>query len=209
MADNESRTAGDDVSATKRQWQRYLAFLEDYSDPNPDAEGPRIEITTEVPDVERIERHNLGYLESRGLPPEWKDVGIVHESAFQMLVMDPVRFPDERLGTYLRLVSKPRPETLSLCCPSSRTPSCSSAIFRHGVRDWCLEVPRGSTIPGRTDEETARVELLEEIGARPPRTFIWSATCTSTRASARASASSITPSCWTSDRRGPAKASTA
>ena len=37
--------------------------------------------------------------------------------------------------------------------------------FRHGVRDWCLEVPRGSTIPGRTDEETARVELLEEIGA--------------------------------------------
>jgi len=39
--------------------------------------------------------------------------------------------------------------------------------YRHPVGDYCLEVPAGGLLPGLTPEETARRELLGEIGGQP------------------------------------------
>jgi ADP-ribose pyrophosphatase len=36
--------------------------------------------------------------------------------------------------------------------------------YRYAVDDWCWEVPAGSVKPGQSLEETAREELLEEVG---------------------------------------------
>lgn len=36
--------------------------------------------------------------------------------------------------------------------------------YRYTVDNWCWEVPAGSVKPGRSLEETAREELLEEVG---------------------------------------------
>lgn len=36
--------------------------------------------------------------------------------------------------------------------------------YRYAVDDWCYEVPAGGLTPGLPPEETARRELLEEIG---------------------------------------------
>ncbi|MDR1657413.1 MAG: NUDIX hydrolase [Deltaproteobacteria bacterium] len=36
--------------------------------------------------------------------------------------------------------------------------------FRHGSRDFCLEIPGGVVEPGQSLEETARRELMEETG---------------------------------------------
>ncbi|MCI0399162.1 MAG: NUDIX hydrolase [Chloroflexi bacterium] len=36
--------------------------------------------------------------------------------------------------------------------------------YRYTVDDWCLEIPAGGLKPGQSLEETARAELLEEVG---------------------------------------------
>jgi ADP-ribose pyrophosphatase len=36
--------------------------------------------------------------------------------------------------------------------------------YRYTIDDWCWEIPAGSVENGRTLEETARLELLEEVG---------------------------------------------
>lgn len=41
--------------------------------------------------------------------------------------------------------------------------------FRHAVRRWMLEIPRGGIEPGQSPEDAARAELLEEIGGRVRR----------------------------------------
>jgi ADP-ribose pyrophosphatase len=38
--------------------------------------------------------------------------------------------------------------------------------YRYAVDDWCYEVPAGGLSEGLTPEETARQELLEEIGGQ-------------------------------------------
>jgi ADP-ribose pyrophosphatase len=38
-------------------------------------------------------------------------------------------------------------------------------IFRHGLRDWLLEIPRGACDVGESPELAAHRELREEIGA--------------------------------------------
>jgi ADP-ribose pyrophosphatase len=39
--------------------------------------------------------------------------------------------------------------------------------YRHPVGEHCLEVPAGGLLPGLGPEETARRELLEEVGGQP------------------------------------------
>ena len=41
-------------------------------------------------------------------------------------------------------------------------------VFRHGLRDWSLEFPRGACDAGETPEAGVRRELAEEIGAQAP-----------------------------------------
>ena len=36
--------------------------------------------------------------------------------------------------------------------------------YRYTVDDWCIEIPAGSIKPGQSPEESAREELLEEVG---------------------------------------------
>ncbi len=36
--------------------------------------------------------------------------------------------------------------------------------YRYTVDDWCWEIPAGSVEPGKTPEDAARAELLEEVG---------------------------------------------
>ena len=45
--------------------------------------------------------------------------------------------------------------------------------YRHGIRGWCVEVPKGGVEPGEDPEEAARRELLEETGyAAGPLQFV-------------------------------------
>jgi ADP-ribose pyrophosphatase len=92
-------------------------------------------------------------------------LGVVYSDAYIRLVRDPVRFPDGRLGTYLRILN------------TSETPSGAVLPFlegrivllenyRHATRSWRLEIPRGFGTDGLNARENALKELKEEISAQ-------------------------------------------
>jgi ADP-ribose pyrophosphatase len=81
-----------------------------------------------------------------------------------MLVLrDPVRFPDGSLGLYNRII-----EGRSVAAiPLLGDKVVLLRIFRHGMRSWSLEFPRGGCDRNETPEAAIRREITEEIGTAP------------------------------------------
>lgn len=98
-------------------------------------------------------------------PPEWRETGVMYQDAFISLLKDPVRFPDGRFGTYVRVASPPhRPDSASVL-PILNGKFVLIQHYRHPTRRFHWELPGGYGEPGATPEETARTELREELGA--------------------------------------------
>ncbi|MFG2243708.1 NUDIX hydrolase [Spirillospora sp. NPDC048823] len=74
-----------------------------------------------------------------------------------------MRFPDGRIGAYLRVVHANRQAGAAVLATCDGR-AVLMRHFRHATREWHWEIPRGSPEPGETPEQTARRELEEEIG---------------------------------------------
>lgn len=127
-----------------------------------------VEILDDPAQVAAAERAEADALRARNLPSEWSRTGIVHQDAYLTLLRDPVRFPDGRLGTYLRSVYHGGGSGVVLL------PVLDGAVvliehFRHATRRWHLEAPRGFGEAGVPADEQAARELREELGAVPVR----------------------------------------
>ena len=109
----------------------------------------------------------------RGSPagdrPEWSSVGIAYEDRYIMVVRDAVRFPDGRLGTYQRTLSKPWPVAGVAVLPILDGKILLIRHFRHATRSFSWEAPRGFIDGTESCEQAAERELREEIGARELR----------------------------------------
>ena len=112
-----------------------------------------IEIITDEAIISEIE-HNLN-----------TTVGILHEDPYIMLIRDAVRFPDGELGTYIRVYHRNTGGVSILVLCEDKVLLLKH--FRHSLRNWLWETPRGFGEPGQTIEENAVRELYEEIGVRP------------------------------------------
>lgn len=106
-------------------------------------------------------------LRNRGLPPEWANVGIVLKDPWIYVLRDAVEFPDGSRRTHARVVNRGGNGAAAL--PLLEGKIVLVRHFRHAVRDWLLEIPRGGIEPGSTAEDTARRETEEELGARVSR----------------------------------------
>ncbi|MEU7908531.1 NUDIX hydrolase [Actinoplanes sp. NPDC049118] len=103
-------------------------------------------------------------LRAQGKPEEYGDIGVIYEDAYVIALRDAVRRRDGSLGPYIRvipLVNAVGAAILPLL-PDGRT--VLTRHFRHGLRDWHWEIPRGFADPGEDGPATAARELLEEIG---------------------------------------------
>lgn len=101
-----------------------------------------------------------------GLPSEYGDTGVVYQDDYLILVRDAVRFRDGRLGSYIRLV----PATSgggAVVLPLMGERALLVRHFRHAIRSWLWEVPRGFADPGEAAERTAGRELEEELRLTP------------------------------------------
>ncbi|WP_093840099.1 NUDIX hydrolase [Streptomyces aidingensis] len=98
-------------------------------------------------------------------PPPVGPVGVVYADPYIRVLRDPVRFPDGRNGTYIRIL------------PTAESPGCAVLPlldgrivllenFRHATRSWELEIPRGFGTDGLSGQENALKELREELSAR-------------------------------------------
>lgn len=115
-----------------------------------------IEILTRSQDVEAA---------AAAIETTTDQLGVVYADRYITVVRDPVRFPDGRLGGYVRVfTTSGRPGAVIL-------PLLGDAIvlvehYRHATRAWHLEAPRGFGDP-EAAVDTATRELGEEIGAAP------------------------------------------
>jgi ADP-ribose pyrophosphatase len=121
-----------------------------------------IRILTEDDDVERACREAARFRAAHGLSTADLRAGLLAHDPYMTVVRDAVRFPDGSLGLYNRIIETAPVAVLPLL---DGRPVLMK-VFRHGLRDWSFEFPRGACDAGEGPDAGARRELHEEIGAR-------------------------------------------
>jgi ADP-ribose pyrophosphatase len=126
---------------------------------NGDASG--IEVLTSPDAIRAAQESARDIRQKRGLDVSDLRVGVLASDPYMLILRDAVRFVDGSLGLYNRIVEVPSVAVLPLL---DGRPVLIK-IFRHGLRDWCWEFPRGGRDRGEPSEASVRRELREEIGA--------------------------------------------
>ena len=120
-----------------------------------------ITILTADADVDRACEEAQRYRAAHGLSVTDLRAGLLARDAYMTIVRDAVRFPDGSLGLYNRIIET---EAVAVLPLMAGRPVMMS-VFRHGLRNWSLEFPRGGCDEGEAPEGCAVRELKEEIGA--------------------------------------------
>ncbi|MFE9388731.1 NUDIX hydrolase [Streptomyces sp. NPDC006784] len=121
----------------------------------------------EQPDLFRNEEGPgaIDIVDPRQAPEDLGTLGLVYQDPYIRLLRDPVRFPDGRLGTYLRILSTANsPGAAILPVLDDRVLLMEN--YRHAIRGWTLEIPRGFGAEGLTAKGNALKELDEELSAQ-------------------------------------------
>jgi len=92
-------------------------------------------------------------------------LGVIFDSPYYTILRDAVRRPDGSYGGYIRVFNAPdRPEGVWIL-PTIGEDIVLTREFRHPVRGWRWQIPRGFCDAGETGEQAARRELQEELNA--------------------------------------------
>jgi ADP-ribose pyrophosphatase len=115
--------------------------------------------------IREVEAEAAQRLEAQGLTAQWAQVGIAYQDQYIIILRDAVRFPDGSSGTCTRFGSQMESASGVAILPVYQGHILLIRHFRHETRTWHLEIPAGFGIKGFSNEENARRELGEEIGA--------------------------------------------
>lgn len=148
--------------------QRLARYL-DFARARPelfDNAGAAVRVLLDPADIAAVERAMLDRLLAMGQAPEdaarQATVGIVFEDPWIFVLRDAVEFPDGSRRTHTRTLNRLGDGAAVLPLLDGRI--VLTRQFRHAVRDYVLEIPRGGIERGQTPEAAARAELREEIG---------------------------------------------
>jgi len=96
-----------------------------------------------------------------------RNVGILHQDKYWIWVNDPVQFPNGKIGVFGRVITKSSFKDAAGCAVVPYCKNGSIAFncnFRHATRSWELEIPRGISEEGEDPENSAKREVMEELG---------------------------------------------
>lgn len=92
-------------------------------------------------------------------------LGVLFDSPYYTILRDAVQRPDGSYGGYIRVFNAPhRPEGVWML-PVFGEDVVLTREFRHPVRGWRWQIPRGFCDEGESGEDAARRELREEMNA--------------------------------------------
>jgi len=123
-----------------------------------------VRILLEPAEIAEVESAVARDLQQRGLPAEGAEVGVVLSDPWFYVLRDAVEFPDGARRMHARAVNRLGNGVATL--PLLDGNIVLARHFRHAVRRWLLEIPRGAIESGQSAEDTARAEIEEEIGGR-------------------------------------------
>jgi ADP-ribose diphosphatase len=144
---------------------RYQRLRREYPQRFVNPEGDIYRILFEPGDIARAQTEACSTREREGLTVDDLRVGVLAADPYLLLMREAVRFADGRYGLYTRLLVPSGAAIL----PVLGDRLVLIDRFRHGVRTWVLEAPRGSFSGTEPEDAQARRELFEEIGAHADR----------------------------------------
>ena len=130
-----------------------------------------IEVASTKGEIQRIQKLckqrfiRMGYSDSDA--EKSARIGVIAEDHYWLWVRDAVIFPGGIPGTYNRIIWKsgltgPQGVAIFPVLPNKKV--LLNINFRHAIRSWELELPRGARNEGELAEQTAMRELKEETG---------------------------------------------
>lgn len=122
-----------------------------------------VDVLTSREDIAAAQAEAKAYRGARGMKDWDTRVGILAEDPYMLVLRDAVRFPDGTLGLYNRIVETNAVAVL----PVLDGKPVLIRVYRHGLRDWSWEFPRGGYEPGETPQQGALREVTEETGGVP------------------------------------------
>jgi ADP-ribose pyrophosphatase len=129
------------------------------------ADSP-IKLITDGKRIHDWQENRRAELSTEGKPIEWADIGVVLYDPYIVVIRDLVEFPGGRVGGYFRVIGRADlnggQAVVMLCEKGDKYLLLHQ--YRHPVRAWSYEVPRGFGEEGMTAEEQARIEVFEEVG---------------------------------------------
>jgi ADP-ribose pyrophosphatase len=140
--------------------QRYFRLMRDRPDLFASRPGEAIEVLTQPDEIKAAQESARRARLMQNLDVSDLRVGVLATDPYMTMLRDAVRFSDGSLGLYNRIVEI----TCVAVLPLLDGRPVIVRIFRHAMRDWTLEFPRGGRDPGEPPEQTVRRELSEEIG---------------------------------------------
>ena len=126
-----------------------------------------VRILLDPVDIARVEDTAARELEANTHSAEGAEVGIVLRDPWFFVLRDAVEFPDGARRTHARTINRLGHGAAALPMLGGRI--VLARHFRHAVRRWLLEIPRGAIESGQSAEDTVRAEIREEIGGRVQR----------------------------------------
>ena len=108
-----------------------------------------------------------------GQPPEWAKIGLVYSDPYIIILRDLVEFPGGRIGSYFRLINQADLQGGQgvVILASMNNKYLLLRQYRHPIRSWSFEVPRGFGEPGTSAEEQAQTEIREEVEGEISKLF--------------------------------------
>lgn len=105
-------------------------------------------------------------LMTEGKPLEWADIGVVLNDPFIVVIRDLVEFPGGYEGGYFRIINQADLKGGQGVVVLGEMDGKFLLLnqFRHPVRSWSFEAPRGFGKPETSAEEQAKNEIFEEVG---------------------------------------------
>lgn len=145
--------------------ERRIAEYLDFARERPElfrSEPGGIMILLAPDEIYAVERDIAAKLRRRGLPESGAHVGVFSHDPYMWFLRDAVEFPDGARRTHHRAIN--RTGNGAAVLPLFEGRIVLTRQYRHALRRWSLEIPRGALEPGETPVEAAEAELNEEVG---------------------------------------------
>jgi ADP-ribose pyrophosphatase len=148
-------------------WQRYLALMAQHPELFRNEDGGIRIVSDEGAII--ADQAKLDSTHPSVQTHEPHGVGVLVEDAWFWILRDWVEFPSGYRGGYLRVVNRRQYEGGHGVAVLAMRGGDLLLIrqYRHALRGWAWEIPRGFGEPGLSAEENARRELREETGLMP------------------------------------------
>jgi ADP-ribose pyrophosphatase len=129
-------------------------------------DAQEIKIIADREEIKREHSKLIAEYRAQGKSEDWIKIGVLVDDPWVIVIRDLVRFPDGRVGGYIRMINRNILEGGwgVVILPVYRNQVLLIKHFRHDDRKWYWEFPRGFGETNINAEENARKELIEELG---------------------------------------------